>query len=78
MWNYHALFLFSIKGYPRAGLESARYFSKIMAVATEKDSNSSSSAPKKGGRGLSFEEKRKRLSEYFLEKVREFDILVVI
>lgn len=35
-----------------------------MAVASEKES----SAPKKG-RGLSFEEKRKRLGEYFLEKV---------
>lgn len=37
-----------------------------MAVAAE-----TSTAPplKKGGRGLSFEEKRKRLSEYLLEKV---------
>lgn len=37
-----------------------------MAVATE------AQAPKKGGRGLSFEEKRKRLSEYFLEKVQSY------
>ena len=39
-----------------------------MAVATEKET--AASAPKKG-RGLSFEEKRKRLGEYFLEKVNK-------
>ncbi len=35
-----------------------------MAVAKD-------SAPAKKGRGLSLEEKRKRLSEYFLDKVRK-------
>lgn len=44
-----------------------------MAVTTEKES--AASAPKKG-RGLSFEEKRKRLGEYFLEKVKLMMTLV--
>jgi hypothetical protein len=41
-----------------------------MAVSVEKEPEKSSApAVKKGGRGLSFEEKRKRLSEYLLQKV---------
>jgi hypothetical protein len=44
-----------------------------MAVTSEKESVAS--APKKG-RGLSFEEKRKRLGEYFLEKVKLMMTLV--
>lgn len=47
--------------------DGARFLLFPMAVASEKDGNTSV-APKKG-RGLSFEEKRKRLGEYFLEKV---------
>ena len=34
-------------------------------------SNSAAPPAPKKGRGLSFEEKRKRLSEYFLEKVKK-------
>lgn len=40
-----------------------------MPVASEKETTAAAAAPKKG-RGLSFDEKRKRLGEYFLEKVR--------
>lgn len=43
----------------------------FMAVAAGETSTASTGAvaPAKKGRGLSFEEKRKRLSEYLLEKV---------
>ena len=47
-----------------------------MAVASEKEAGSAA-APKKG-RGLSFEEKRKRLGEYFLEKVQTQNALFMI
>lgn len=51
-----------------------------MAVPTNTESGSGSAAPAvvKKGRGLSFEEKRKRLSEYFLEKVNSEMCLYVV
>ena len=50
-----------------------------MAVATTNANTNepAAAAPAKKGRGLSFEEKRKRLSEYFLEKVRDYHCVLI-
>lgn len=51
-----------------------------MAVVGEKEKETSAGPAPKKGRGLSFEEKRKRLGEYFLEKVNKtiFQLLRIV